>query len=194
MLNFLVISDVDCQNPPSIANGKVILSTNYTYYGAAALYECDDNYKLDGVSRRLCGEDGTWGHETPVCRQITCPDIEVKENLIVDLGDQKVGSMAKFKCAKGRYMEGNDTRMCRSNGVWAGRNPVCKPVDCGPPKEIEHGRIIIVNESTVFGGSAEYHCIPEYNRIGPYLRKCMENGKWSGEEPRCECELIFPHK
>lgn len=44
----------------------------------------------------------------------------------------------------------------------------------------------MVNESTLYGGSAEYHCIPSYNRIGPYLRKCMEDGNWSGEQPRCE--------
>lgn len=46
--------------------------------------------------------------------------------------------------------------------------------------------MIIVNESTIYGGSAEYHCIPSYNRIGQYLRKCMEDARWSGEEPRCE--------
>lgn len=48
--------------------------------------------------------------------------------------------------------------------------------------------MIIVNDVTTYGGSAEYHCIPSYNRIGPYLRKCMDDGKWSGDEPRCERE------
>lgn len=59
-------------------------------------------------------------------------------------------------------------------------------IDCGRPADIENGRVIVVNESTVYGGSAEYHCVPHFNRIGPYLRKCMDDGKWSGEEPRCE--------
>lgn len=59
-------------------------------------------------------------------------------------------------------------------------------IDCGRPADIANGRVIVVNESTVYGGSAEYHCVPHYNRIGPYLRKCMDDGKWSGEEPRCE--------
>lgn len=64
-------------------------------------------------------------------------------------------------------------------------------VDCGRPNEIENGRVIVVNDSTLYGGAAEYHCVPQYNRIGQYLRKCMEDGKWSGDEPRCECKLIF---
>lgn len=59
-------------------------------------------------------------------------------------------------------------------------------VDCGRPTSIENGRVIVVNESTVYGGSAEYHCVPSFIRIGQYLRKCMEDGTWSGDEPRCE--------
>jgi len=46
--------------------------------------------------------------------------------------------------------------------------------------------VIVVNDSTLYGGSAEYHCIPNYNRIGQYLRKCTEDGAWSGKQPRCE--------
>lgn len=64
-------------------------------------------------------------------------------------------------------------------------------IDCQRPNEIDNGRIIVVNDVTTYGGSAEYHCIPQYNRIGPYLRKCKEDGRWSGDEPRCECKKWF---
>jgi hypothetical protein len=64
-------------------------------------------------------------------------------------------------------------------------------VDCHRPNEIDNGRVIVVNDVTTYGGSAEYHCIPQYNRIGPYLRKCMDDGRWSGDEPRCECKFQF---
>lgn len=53
MINHIVrLTDVDCGQPPEIENGKVVLATNFTYYGAAAHYECKANFKLDGVSRR----------------------------------------------------------------------------------------------------------------------------------------------
>lgn len=53
MINLIVrLTDVDCGQPPEIENGKVVLATNFTYYGAAAHYECKANFKLDGVSRR----------------------------------------------------------------------------------------------------------------------------------------------
>lgn len=120
------LQDVDCQNPPPITNGTVTLSTNATYYGAAALYECFPKFKLDGVSRRLCSEDGTWGHDTPMCVEITCPIPDVNEHLIVDAGKRLVGESAKFTCSKGRYLVGNSTRFCTPEGKWAGKNPVCK--------------------------------------------------------------------
>lgn len=91
------------------------------------MYECNDNFKLDGVSRRICSEDGTWGHhESPSCVEITCPSFNVSENLIVNTGKRLVGEMAKFSCPKGRYLVGNDTRTCLQNGKWAGKNPTCK--------------------------------------------------------------------
>lgn len=59
-------------------------------------------------------------------------------------------------------------------------------IDCKPPGTIENGRIITFNGSTLFGSSIEYHCPPQFQRVGPFLRKCMDDGKWSGEEPSCE--------
>ncbi|XP_075158690.1 CUB and Sushi multiple domains furrowed [Haematobia irritans] len=177
---------VECGPPQNITHGKMTLATNATYYGAAALYECDANFKLDGVSRRLCTEDGSWSHDAPQCVEITCDEPDLTESLIVEAGERSVGSLAKFRCQRGRSMTGNDTRTCQKNGKWSGKSPTCKPVDCGRPLAIENGRVIVVNETTIYGGSAEYHCVPGFNRIGQYLRKCTEDGTWSGDEPRCE--------
>lgn len=102
------------------------LATNATYYGAAALYECFDNYKLDGVSRRLCLEDGTWSHEVPACKEITCDEPDLTDHVLVEPGVRKVGSVVKFNCSKGRYLIGNNTRLCLKNGQWNGRSPTCK--------------------------------------------------------------------
>ena len=98
----------------------------------------------------------------------------MSEHIVVNDGKRLVGQVAKFSCTKGRYLVGNDSRTCLSNGRWTGKNPLCKPVDCERPNEVENGRVIVINDVTTYGGSAEYHCVPNYNRIGPYLRKCME--------------------
>lgn len=59
-------------------------------------------------------------------------------------------------------------------------------VDCKHPGLIENGRTIVAN-GTIYNSGIEYHCVPGFVRIGPYLRKCLENGEWSGEEPSCKC-------
>ncbi|XP_017853153.1 sushi, von Willebrand factor type A, EGF and pentraxin domain-containing protein 1 [Drosophila busckii] len=181
---------VECGAVENINNGKVTLATNATYYGAAVLYECNANFKLNGVSRRLCTEHGNWSHEAPECVEVVCELPPVSDGLLVEAATRAVGSLANFKCAKGRILMGNDTRVCQKNGKWAGKSPTCRPVDCGRPLTIDNGRVIVVNDSTLYGGSAEYHCIPNYNRIGQYLRKCTEEGAWSGEQPQCELATV----
>lgn len=59
-------------------------------------------------------------------------------------------------------------------------------IDCKSPGSIENGRTIIANGSTLFGSSVEYHCLPQFTRVGAFLRKCADDGHWSGVEPSCE--------
>ncbi|XP_044588526.1 sushi, von Willebrand factor type A, EGF and pentraxin domain-containing protein 1 isoform X2 [Cotesia glomerata] len=177
---------VDCGKPDSILHGEYTLTSNATYYGAAALYVCDSNYDLDGFARRLCLENGTWSSETPTCREIRCQDLEQVSPLSIQVSTHSIGGVALYSCPRGYYMEGNETRVCLQNGSWSGFIPACFAMDCKHPGSIENGRIIVVNGSTLYGGAAEYHCLPLFERVGPFLRKCLDTGIWSGEEPRCE--------
>lgn len=61
-------------------------------------------------------------------------------------------------------------------------------VDCKEPQMIDNGRVIV--NGTTYGGTAEYHCIPDHERVGQFLRKCLDTGHWSGEEPKCECTCL----
>jgi len=74
------LTDVDCGKPEHIQHGRYTLTSNATYYGAAALYECDGNFELDGFARRLCLENSTWSSDTPVCRGIIKDNSSKKEN------------------------------------------------------------------------------------------------------------------
>ncbi|XP_046996037.1 sushi, von Willebrand factor type A, EGF and pentraxin domain-containing protein 1 [Schistocerca americana] len=180
---------VNCGEPEAVAHGKYTLSSNATYYGATILYECDTNYELDGHGRRHCLGNGTWSSETPKCKEVLCSEPETDGVVTVKVHTHSIGGIARYSCPKGQYMDGNATRVCQSKGTWSGKMPTCTPVDCKHPGTIENGRVIIVNHTTTYNSAAEYHCIEHYSRIGPYLRKCMEDGSWSGEEPRCEVNI-----
>ncbi|GLH11061.1 Locomotion-related protein Hikaru genki [Gryllus bimaculatus] len=172
-------SDVDCGSPGSPLHGKYSLASNATFYGVVVLYECEKNYELDGHGRRLCLENGTWSSETPQCREIQCSEPEKEPGMIVHVTTYSIGGVAQYSCQKGQYLTGSATRTCQKGG-WTGQIPTCKYVDCKHPGSIENGR------STTYNSAVEYHCIKDFERIGLYLRKCLENGSWSGEEPRCE--------
>lgn len=177
---------VDCGVPDKIEHGHFMLVSNVTYYGAAVLYECEANYELEGYARRLCLENGTWSSETPSCKEILCKEPELIDDMSVEVLSHTVGGIAEYSCPKGQRIEGNVTRECTSKGVWTGKVPTCKMIECKPPAPIENGRVIIMNQTTTYNSAVEYHCVPQYQRIGLYLRKCTEHGDWSGEEPKCE--------
>ncbi|KAF7988440.1 hypothetical protein HCN44_001013 [Aphidius gifuensis] len=177
---------VDCGKPNETEHGHFTLTSNATYYGAAAIYECDGNYEIDGFARRLCLENGTWSSDIPICREIRCKDPDKITPLTIQVSTHSVGGIAHYNCPRGYYMEGNETRVCMQNGSWSGSMPFCYALDCKQPESIDNGRVIVVNGSTLFGGAAEYHCLPQFERVGPFLRKCLDTGSWSGDEPRCE--------
>ncbi|XP_034232055.1 sushi, von Willebrand factor type A, EGF and pentraxin domain-containing protein 1 [Thrips palmi] len=177
---------VDCAMPQPTAHGRFTLASNMTYYGAAAIYECDENYELDGHARRLCMENGTWSSDTPVCREIMCPELQNENGITVQVSTRSIGGVAHYQCPRGQFMEGNSTRICLKRGRWSSKIPKCSWVDCKHPGPIENGRVIVMNDTTTYNSAVEYHCIPHFERVGPYLRKCMEDGQWSGEEPTCQ--------
>uniref|UniRef100_A0ABD2WSD8 Sushi, von Willebrand factor type A, EGF and pentraxin domain-containing protein 1 n=1 Tax=Trichogramma kaykai TaxID=54128 RepID=A0ABD2WSD8_9HYME len=176
---------VDCGKPEEIQHGRYTLTSNVTYYGAAALYECDVNYELDGFARRQCLENATWSSEPPLCKEIKCKEPDKIGMASAQVSTYSVGGVAHYNCPRGYIMEGNATRICQQNGSWSGSSPSCFAVDCKHPPLIENGRVIVVNGTTTFGGAAEYHCLPQFERSGLFLRKCLDTGSWSGEEPKC---------
>lgn len=135
---------MDCGTPGKLNYGKVTLASNATYYGALALYACDANYELDGVSRRLCLENGTWSSDLPVCRgmpnyktllyldvnccifiEIQCKDPDSFEGVSFKVSTHSVGGIAQYACPRGHHMHGNETRTCLERGTWSGKAPTC---------------------------------------------------------------------
>lgn len=57
---------IDCGDLESPDNGMVDLS-NGTTFGSQAVYTCNDPFKLNGNSVRVCQENGEWSGSTPVC-------------------------------------------------------------------------------------------------------------------------------
>lgn len=67
IFSFFYIIDVDCGKVLPVLNGAVEYVNGTTHFGSEITYSCTKNYKLNGVSRRYCLDNGQWSDATPKC-------------------------------------------------------------------------------------------------------------------------------
>ncbi|KAL7840124.1 hypothetical protein AOLI_G00254470 [Acnodon oligacanthus] len=113
-----------------------------------------------------CGDPGTPAHATR------------------EEGSFQLRSKVRFTCATGHTLYGSAERICFPNGTWSGRQPTCKPVQCGNPGSPPNGRVSRI-DGTSFSHSVVYSCADGYRLSGSPSRLCLANGTWSGSEPNC---------
>ncbi|XP_076368032.1 sushi, von Willebrand factor type A, EGF and pentraxin domain-containing protein 1-like isoform X3 [Tachypleus tridentatus] len=184
---------IDCGRVPLIPRGAVRYANETTYFQSVIFYECSFGYRLIGNKVRLCLEEGHWSENAPVCEEIRCPIPEVPQNASVMYSGNdrssavsfKVGSNAQYRCHEGHILTGVPLRRCLQTGVWSGEVPFCEYVDCGFPLPVPHGHWLLPNNATFYTSSVEYKCDENYRIIGPNNRRCLDNGTWSGKNPKC---------
>lgn len=143
---------VDCKPPGGFNNGEVKLTSNATYFGSTAIYECWNGFKLIGNARRTCLENGSWSGYDPNCRgmmrinlnfpflfdfailsliydyllllEIQC-DAPEPTNATIDVTSFQIGGYVKYSCSKGQFLVGEASRKCSDHGIWAGNVPYC---------------------------------------------------------------------
>ncbi|GFY38659.1 CUB and sushi domain-containing protein 3, partial [Trichonephila inaurata madagascariensis] len=59
-------------------------------------------------------------------------------------------------------------------------------VNCGTLKNINFGKVTYADDRTTYNATAVYVCDENYTLVGSGTRRCAEDGKWNGTEPRCE--------
>jgi len=60
-------ADVNCGKVLPVLNGAVDYANDTTHLGSEITYSCTRNYRLNGVSRRYCLDNGQWSDATPKC-------------------------------------------------------------------------------------------------------------------------------
>lgn len=67
LLEIIICADVDCGKVLPVLNGAVDYANETTHLGSEITYSCTKNYRLNGVSRRYCLDNGQWSDATPKC-------------------------------------------------------------------------------------------------------------------------------
>ncbi|PSN44564.1 hypothetical protein C0J52_12430 [Blattella germanica] len=175
-----ILRDVDCGKVTTMPNGYVTYTNGTTYLGSHIAYSCVKNYRLSGVSSRVCLESGQWSDESPRCEEhsilsVTGNDRVYGRTLIrtADSGNSlqtfKIGSLVKYRCERGYKVVGEPLN-----------------VDCKEPEGLAHGKYILASNVTYYGSAVLYECNANYELDGHGRRLCLENGTWSSDTPQCK--------
>uniref|UniRef100_G3NSP0 CUB and Sushi multiple domains 3a n=1 Tax=Gasterosteus aculeatus aculeatus TaxID=481459 RepID=G3NSP0_GASAC len=178
-------SKVDCGHPGTPPHG--VMSGEMFTVGSTVRYSCSGDRQLIGDSSLTCQLNGHWSGPLPHCSgdsADTCGDPGTPVHATREAGNFKVRSKVRFTCAVGHTLYGSAERICFPNGTWSGRQPFCKPVQCGNPATPAHGRISRV-DGTTFSHSIVFSCMEGYFLTGSPTRQCLANGTWSGTNPNC---------
>uniref|UniRef100_A0A1A8B6K6 CUB and Sushi multiple domains 3 n=1 Tax=Nothobranchius furzeri TaxID=105023 RepID=A0A1A8B6K6_NOTFU len=177
--------EVDCGHPGTPPNAAM-MGEKFTF-GATVRYSCLGDRLLIGDSSLTCQLNGHWTGPLPHCSGDsvgTCGDPGTPAHASREVGNFKVRSKVRFTCAVGHTLYGSAERICFPNGTWSGKQPFCKPVQCGNPSTPAHGRLFRV-DGTTFSHSIVYSCMEGYFLTGSPTRQCLANGTWSGSAPNC---------
>ncbi|GFX80181.1 CUB and sushi domain-containing protein 3 [Trichonephila clavipes] len=115
-----------------------------------------------------------------------CGNPDRQENSTILEKDFRLGQSVTYQCPTGNKVVGDRIRRCESSGFWSGSAPSCEFVDCGTLKNINFGKVTYADDRTTYNATAMYVCDENYTLVGSGTRRCAEDGKWNGTEPRCE--------
>lgn len=95
------------------------------------------------------------------------------------------GALAHYSCATGHTLSGPTSQSCGMDGSWAGAQPTCEAVDCGPRSAPSRGSVALP-AGTTFGAVASYSCDLGYTLVGDAMQTCLASAQWNNSQPRCE--------
>lgn len=159
-------------------------------FGSSIKYYCYDGYKLVGSEERMCSENQTWTGTEPRCEPFTCPPLSDPLNGRVNAG-VSVNSVATYVCNNGYELQGPQRRICRVKENWTGSEPKCIEKGCLKPAPLYNG--YITGSAFTTGSIIFFQCKPGYKFVGRSKSAiCLENKKWSIEEPKCYASCMVP--
>nr|XP_026695173.1 P-selectin-like isoform X2 [Ciona intestinalis] len=171
-----------------------------SYSDTRCFYHCSMGYVLDGISARVCLDNGMWSGVAPMCKK-TCAALSVPENGAVWPASctsdtlQPAGSLCTYSCIEGYTLAGSPNLLCEMDGSWNFPAPTCRR-GCPPLVPPEHGSIFppLCSRTLMKGDHAAvvmegvvcvHTCEPGFKLEGSRQRMCGTGGSWTGKVTTC---------
>uniref|UniRef100_A0A669CUG9 CUB and Sushi multiple domains 3 n=1 Tax=Oreochromis niloticus TaxID=8128 RepID=A0A669CUG9_ORENI len=116
-----------CENPGTPEHGFMNYSTGFKV-GSRVDFQCQQGHILQGSTTRLCLPDLTWTGTQPACISHSCKQPRSPANAdVMGLDLPSYGYTLVYTCQPGYFLSGgSEHRVCRSDGSWTGKVPVCR--------------------------------------------------------------------
>uniref|UniRef100_A0A668ASR4 CUB and Sushi multiple domains 3 n=1 Tax=Myripristis murdjan TaxID=586833 RepID=A0A668ASR4_9TELE len=116
-----------CENPGTPEHGFMNYTTGFKV-GSRVDFQCQQGHLLQGSTTRICLPDLTWSGTQPTCIPHACKQPRNPANAdVVGLDLPSYGYTLVYTCQPGYFLSGgSEHRVCRSDGSWTGKVPVCR--------------------------------------------------------------------
>ncbi|XP_077339452.1 complement factor B-like [Lithobates pipiens] len=130
---------IECPKPVMFEGGEYEPHKPKYFVGDELYFECWGGFKMFGLEKRTCQENGKWSGETTICDDgeghCPSPGIPIGASKVGTI--YRVGSNVSYDCQNGLKMFGSKTRECKENKRWSGSESSCRnSYTYDSPKEV----------------------------------------------------------
>ncbi|XP_051780778.1 complement receptor type 2-like isoform X1 [Erpetoichthys calabaricus] len=180
---------VKCQDPPEIENGSHDPESGI-FSGSVVSYKCNPGLDLIGSDQLVCGNNGEYNSQQPVCKQVSCPNINIENGAKTSgFGPQyRYKNSITFICISGFQLIGQSTIYCDENNTWKPNPPTCVKAieDSCPNINIENGQKTSgFSPPYRYKSSITFTCNNGFQLNGQSTIYCDENNTWKPNPPTC---------
>ncbi|KAK3540800.1 hypothetical protein QTP86_001980 [Hemibagrus guttatus] len=128
-----------CENPGTPLYGSLNSSLGFKV-GSPVRFSCQSGYLLLGSTTRACQTDLTWSGTQPECIPHSCKQPRSPLHAtVLGMDVPSLGYMLVYSCQQGFLLTGgSEHRVCRPDGSWSGKVPVCRSEERGGADNDHH--------------------------------------------------------
>lgn len=178
---------VTCPPPVTLPHG-LVKGDDFSYQSSIH-YSCHRGYQLYGRDTTFCLENGEWSGDIPICRKISCGELNPPENgYIVQDVSGLFGDKVRFACHNGFVLVGANISRCLDTGKWEKPAPKCTAPTCPVPTIQPPNTLSVAFNNAVFvaGDKTAFKCEPGFQATGDLSIECLSNGSWSVSSGSCK--------
>ncbi|EMP39064.1 P-selectin [Chelonia mydas] len=99
-------------------------------YNSTCAFSCETGFVRNGSETLECTALGQWTEHPPRCEVMRCPKLRGLEPILMNcshpLGSFSYGSVCRFRCTQGYFLNGTSRVRCQPDAHWSDKMPTCQ--------------------------------------------------------------------